>query len=288
MRTIYNNTCRPITSYYGGKGSQLDWLPGFLPTSAAAYVEVFSGSAAVGLARPSCDTEIFNDADPAIANLYRVLQTNAEELRLGAYFTLHSRREHAQCVQAARLHDPNSPIDRVEWARRHLVLIRQSFASQFAGSWGYSREAGSNAFPSIVDLIPPAAHRLQNATVENMHFADLIAKYDFGGEGLWYMDPPYVPETRVAKRVYHCEMTVEEHKQLLGLIRGMSDMVVLSGYRSALYDTALEGWLRVEHDVAVLASNVSARSGTGSKPRRTECLWINQAAQKRLRKEGRL
>ena len=292
MRTLNKLTCSPIMPYYGGKTLHVDWINSYLPRSATAYIEGFAGSAAVGLSRPPCSIEIFNDFDPGVANLYRVLQTDAEELRRRLRFTLHSRREHALCSgeEAARCRTPVAdPVaDPIEWARRHLVLIRQSFGAGFDGSWSYKRETGGNAFASVGDLIPPAAHRLRNAKIENLHFKDLIHQYDFGPDGLSYFDPPYVPETRVAKKVYSCEMTVEEHELLLTLMNAMSGMVVLSGYRSNLYDQALGDWRRVERSVAVLASNVSARSGTMAKPRRTECLWINPAAQERLRQEGRL
>jgi len=275
--------------YFGGKSKHVDWINAHMPRSAAAYVEGFTGSAAVGLSRPRCPVEIFNDLDPGVANLYRVLQTNPEELRKSLRFTLLSRQEHAWCSQQEAARSRGSiPTDRVEWARQHLVLVRQSFGGGFDGSWGYARESGATPFQKIVDLIPPAAARMSGAIIENLHFKDLITKYDLSPDTLWYFDPPYVPETRVAKNIYKCEMTLAEHELLLALITKMKGMVVLSGYRSSLYDRHLKDWLRFEKLVAVLASNVSSRTGLLGKPRRTECLWINPATQDRLRQEGRL
>ena len=45
----------------------------------------------------------------------------------------------------------------------------------------------------------------------------------------------------------------------------------LSGYRSALYDHALDGWCRTDIDVTMHASN----GALGPRPKRTECLWSN-------------
>jgi DNA adenine methylase len=48
-------------------------------------------------------------------------------------------------------------------------------------------------------------------------------------------------------------------------------MIVLSGYRSALYDRALSGWERHE-------TELPNHSGQGrSKQRRVEVLWLNPA-----------
>ena len=44
-------------------------------------------------------------------------------------------------------------------------------------------------------------------------------------------------------------------------------MVILSGYRSPLYDDALAGWRRLER----------ATHADGARPR-VECLWLNRAA----------
>jgi DNA adenine methylase len=272
--------------YFGGKTLMSDWVNRHLPRSANAYVEGFAGSLAVGLARRAAPFEVVNDFDPGVANLYRVLKERPDALQTALRFTLQSRAEHALCRSAeddriaGRLTE-----EAVEWARRHLVLVRQSYSGQFRGSWGYVREGGQGSFHRVVDLIPPAAARLRNAVVENLHFAELIAKYDgLGREALWYFDPPYVPETRVAPKVYRCEMTLDEHRTLMDLVRQIEGMVVLSGYRSALYDESLSDWTRIEKVVPCYSS----RADRASKPRRTECLWINPAAADRLREEGRM
>src|SRR4051794_34560093 len=123
MRTIHRSTCLPIMPYFGGKGLLSEWVNSHLPRTAAAYVEGFSGSAAVGLARARAKVEVFNDVDTGVANLYRVLQSRPEALQLALRFTLQSRAEHALCREAERerLAGRRSEDD-VEWARRHLVL----------------------------------------------------------------------------------------------------------------------------------------------------------------------
>jgi DNA adenine methylase len=274
---------RPILSYYGGKTDHADWINGYLAEAASAYVEVFTGSAAVGLSRPRAKVEVFNDLDPGVANLYRVVQSDPEELQTRLRFTLHSRREHALCSAAERERRQGTYPDPVEWARQHLVLVRQSFSAGFDGSWGYTRQSRGSSFRNVADLIPPVARRLRGAVIENLHFRNLIEKYrGLGPDAVWYLDPPYLPQTRTGGKVYRCEMSRGEHVELLHLIKGIEGSVVLSGYPSMLYDDALDGWHRVTKDVPCFASSGTRSNRASTKPRRTEVLWVNPRAVERL------
>ena len=78
----------------------------------------------------------------------------------------------------------------------------------------------------------------------------VYAKYGDDPGALLYLDPPYVASTRTAKSAYKYEMTLEQHEQLLADVRGFQCRVVLSGYRSDLYDTELADWRRVDINVA--------------------------------------
>src|SRR3546814_3515363 len=98
-------------------------------------------------------------------------------------------------------------------------------------------------------------------------------------ETLFYIDPPYHPDTRSQGNrrrgkgfhVYSHELEAADHVRLLDSVTSLSGMVVLSGYPHPLYDEALPGWKRVER----MANADGGRE-------RTECLWINPAAVARL------
>ena len=66
-------------------------------------------------------------------------------------------------------------------------------------------------------------------------------------------------------------MNDDDHMKLLKTLLELEGMVMLSGYPSELYDDVLKGWNRVE-----TKARISAGRGTDT---RTECLWINPAAQ---------
>lgn len=66
---------------------------------------------------------------------------------------------------------------------------------------------------------------------------------EMGPDTLIYLDPPYLMETRSCKRpLYRCEMSTDQHIELLTVILGLSCMVMISGYYSDLYSTMLKGW----------------------------------------------
>ena len=64
-------------------------------------------------------------------------------------------------------------------------------------------------------------------------------------------------------------MTVADHETLLENLQQLQGMVVLSGYRTNLYDLNLSTWSRVDR----------AAKADGARDR-IESLWLNPAAEK--------
>ena len=90
-----------------------------------------------------------------------------------------------------------------------------------------------------------------------------MCQYDYSGTELVYCDPPYLIETRTSQRRYRFDYTVEQHLELLRQLKRLPCHVILSGYRSSLYDELLSGWNQIE-------IQVMSRGGP-----RTEKLWFN-------------
>ena len=59
------------------------------------------------------------------------------------------------------------------------------------------------------------------------------ARMDYN-EALFYLDPPYLPETRVKGKYAH-EMSRQDHEQLVSMVLDPKGMVALSGYDNAVY-----------------------------------------------------
>ncbi len=94
---------------------------------------------------------------------------------------------------------------------------------------------------------------------------DAIARYDTS-ETLFYLDPPYVHDARGDASVYGFEMSNADHKELADALRQVRGRVVLSGYRTDLYDRLFAGWTRIDAPERLCHSV--------RKPRR-EAVWLN-------------
>jgi DNA adenine methylase len=64
-------------------------------------------------------------------------------------------------------------------------------------------------------------------------------------------------------------MAEADHRRLLEVLVRADGKVLISGYRSDLYDQLLAGWTRHDFD---LPNNAA---GGASKRRMTECVWLN-------------
>lgn len=58
-----------------------------------------------------------------------------------------------------------------------------------------------------------------------------------------YLDPPYLMESRHSHRkIYSYELSESDHRVLLGIIRTLPAMVMISGYPNDIYDALLWDW----------------------------------------------
>lgn len=85
----------------------------------------------------------------------------------------------------------------------------------------------------------------------------------FCGDELVYCDPPYMIETRSSGQRYRYEMTGGQHRELLGILKRLPCMVMISGYWSDLYARELADWRHIEFEAMT-------RGGMA-----TEHLWLN-------------
>lgn len=218
--------------------------------------------------------EIYNDLDSDVVNFFRVLRDESTRGRLIELLSLtpYSREEFRFCFE------PSNEI--VERARRLVARSFMGFASHShninntTNGWRSERTDGRQKIKqySLEWLGVPAAcvavaERFQGVTIEQLDAFDLIPKYD-APETLFYVDPPYVKETRDDRtHGYAFEMTDHEHRQLSWLLHGLKGKVALSGYDCPLYASLYSDWRRDE---------TSARAnGQKGSSERTEVLWMN-------------
>lgn len=256
--------------WYGGKYSHLDFILPNLPNGETHFCDVFGGSAAVLINRKPAPLETYNDLDSELVTFFQVLRNNADELIRQIGLTPFSREE---LIKACK---PEQGLSDLERARRFYVRARQTRTglaqTSSEGRWAHcvltSRAGMAGAVSrwlGAVDGLPEIAQRLLRVQIENVPAIELINRYD-SVDTLFYLDPPYVHESRGDSNAYGHEMTNWDHIQLGEMLRSIKGRAVISGYQTRLYDELYKGWNRIDAPQKLCNS---------SKGFRQECLWVN-------------
>lgn len=266
--------------WFGGKQSLAPKLLPYIPEH-HTYIECFGGGGSLLFAKEPSPVEVYNDLDGDLVNFFRVLRDPAlfPDFYNRAWLSPYSREEYNFCKQHL-----NDDADTVERARRFFVLARFSFSGLLGSSFGIVVTASSrgmaqpaSSYKSVLCMLPLISERLSRVEIESKDFRKFLTGYDTENT-FAYLDPPYVPETRKSGK-YRCDMSLQDHNDLIDILRNIKGKVMLSGYPNELYDSL--GWNRVEWDVVCKAAGrtrASGLQGVGNvleKQKRTECIWMN-------------
>jgi DNA adenine methylase len=249
------------------------------------YVEAFGGSASLLFGKQPSKVEVYNDLDSGLVNFFRVLRDpdKFERFHRMACMTPYSREEFDACRQSWEACD-----DDVERAYRWFVVARMSFSGAFEkGGWSsvtHESTRGISASVAVwlrgVEMLPEIHARLMMIQVEHGGWQRILDRYD-DPQAFFYLDPPYVQNTRTRTR-YTVEMRDDEHRDLVDRLLGMKGKVLLSGYRNELYQPLEEvGWKRRDFDVVCHAAGRTRATGLLGKgssleqQMRTESVWMN-------------
>ncbi len=259
--------------WFGGKFYHKDWIISHMPQH-QTYVEPFLGAGSVFWAKPPSEYEYLSDINQDIITFYKVLQHKQYHLELQKKlaYTAYSREEFECSLEYL---DTDDDIER---ARKFFLRTNQGFGG-FAttkGAWGVSFiKVKPNNFREKIEMIPQWSKRIANATVQTGDAFELIKKYDTD-RTLFYLDPPYVHESRTSDRQYEYEMDDTQHSSLVDICIKSKGMIMLSGYFNSVYEPLLDAGWSIE-----CKSTVSrVPHFDGPRQSRVECLWINPQAYK--------
>ncbi|MCT4544607.1 MAG: DNA adenine methylase [Vallitalea sp.] len=238
-----------VLKWPGAKWSLAKEIIRLMP-SHKIYLEPFFGSGAVFFNKPVVNTEILNDLDSEVVNLFKVVRDCPDQLANTIYYTPYSREEYKNSYSRNE-----KELNPVEQARQFIIRSNMARAGMqyYSSSW---RHAGpvlgakcdrrvTGDWNKVPKRILEASDRLKDAEIENTDAIELIKKYNHK-DCLIYVDPPYLLSTR-RQRYYNVEMTEDkEHEELIKVLLKHTGPVLLSGYNSDLYNDLLTGWSRYE------------------------------------------
>ena len=278
----------PPLKWHGGKHYLADWIISHIPRH-VHYVEPYAGGLAVLLRREPLApllvwnperaqegvSEVVSDTNGELMNFWNVLRSPTEVEMLHRFLQATPFSEEIFHNLIAMTPGRDTAIDR---AWRFFILCRQSrqglmkdFATLTRNRTRKGMSEQVSSWLTAIDGLEDVHARFQRVLVLNRPALDVIRTQD-GLKTLFYLDPPYMPDTRSSGGEYgEYEMSPEQHEDLLKALCGIKGKFLLSGYRSRLYDAYASGqhWHRVEKKIDCKASSQKI------KPVKTECLWMN-------------
>ena len=266
----------------GGKGKLIRKLLPLLPDG-KTYAEPFCGAASMFWHKALHPCEVLNDLDDEIINLFRCLQS--EELFPKLFhkilFTPYSFSEFQKALQ-------QESTDPVEKAWAFYVRQNQGFGGKKPtgpGDWGRSFSIGRTSHPRTryrvrLKSLSYWHNRLMGVFLENRDALEVIRYWD-SPETVFYIDPPYVPDTRVTQGLYAGEPDKEFHHNLISLLLEIEGKALVSGYDHPVYrELDRANWKRYEFKtVCHMAGKVrgSRLRGSGAAQEhaaRIEVAWV--------------
>lgn len=261
--------------WHGGKGAfqgkLAKWILSLMPDH-THYVEPYFGGGSVLLRKnPEGVSEVANDINGNLVNFWRVLRECPEDLIKILELLPFSRDQFNAAKEASPLYCLQSAVDFFVCNRQSRQGLGKDFATLTKSRLRCGMNEQASSWWGAIEGLPEIAERLKRVVIENRPALDLIEAED-SPKTLFYLDPPYLHETRSSTGEYGAnEMTWEDHLALLRALMMVEGKFLLSGYRSPAYDQAavLCGWTRHEFDIPN-----NAASGK-KKDTRTECIYTN-------------
>ncbi len=266
---------KPVLRYFGSKFKVAGKIiPVMGPHT--VYCEPFGGSGGVMLNKYPVPIEIYNELHPRIFNLMCVLKSRdqVEELCHRVDRAAWCRENWDQAY--TRVPDPVEDAVNVlirSWMSFSPVGIFRDNSGYRTGA--YDRDNLLNGHQKIWRKLPRRIRRVHERVkrweMSRSQAIETLERVDrrFGSAVLYYVDPPYLHSTRVAKQGYGNEMSIEDHASLLTALQRVRGRVLLSGYRNSLYETILSTPDWFIHEYRSCAAG--KKGGVG----REEVLWTN-------------
>ena len=278
----YSNTKRKSTSrkiplplkWHGGKYYLARRIIQLMPQH-IHYVEPYFGGGAVLLNKdPNGVSEVVNDIYGRLTNFWKVLQNKRafgkfQRIVSAIPFSQAEWNERAKAKRQFRNElDVNTAVDFFIHCRQSRAGLFKDFTTLSRNRITRNMNEQASAWLNAIEGLPAVHARLKRVVVLQSNALKVIKSQD-GTNTCFYLDPPYLHQTRISPKAYSHEMAYEDHEKLLDLINQVEGKVLISGYISPLYNRKLKHW---RHKTFDLPNNAAC----GKKKRRmTERVWMN-------------
>ena len=210
---------KTIWSSPAGKKKIANRLVAMLPEH-TTYVEPFAGSAAVFFAKKPVKTEVLNDADPDVAQAYKLIKSmNDKQIeKLKKMNWVGSKSAYLKVYDS-------KPSKDIEKLYRFLYMTHFSYGRLRTRSFN----PGADGVPArTADRLATFGPRLRNVKLYSGDYAEVIKKYD-SKDTVFFLDPPYA-----GYNVNVGEKTFKE-EEFVGILKSLKGKFLLTyGVRGKL------------------------------------------------------
>lgn len=208
----------PIVPWIGGKRRLAKHILPLFPAH-TCYVEPFCGAAALYFLKTPSKTEVINDINGELVNLYRVVKHHLEEFVRQFKWALVSRQIYKWLQDT-----PEETLTDIQRAARFYYLQKQAFGGKVVDhSFGTSTTSAPRFNLLRIEEELSMAHlRLSRTLIEHLDWHQCIERYD-RPHTLFYCDPPYW-----GTEGYGVEFGLENYDHMADLARRIKGKMIIS------------------------------------------------------------
>ncbi|MCR1302632.1 MULTISPECIES: DNA adenine methylase [unclassified Enterobacter] len=208
----------PIVPWIGGKRRLAKHILPLFPAH-TCYVEPFCGAAALYFLKVPSKTEVINDINGELVNLYRVVKHHLEEFVRQFKWALVSRQIYKWLQDT-----PEETLTDIQRAARFYYLQKQAFGGKVADhTFGTSTTSVPRFNLLRIEEELSMAHlRLSRTLIEHLDWHQCIARYD-RPHTLFYCDPPYW-----GTEGYGVDFGLENYDHMAELARNIKGKMIIS------------------------------------------------------------
>ena len=204
-------------AWMGGKRKVAGRLAVLLPEH-LCYVEVFAGAANLLFAKVKSKSEVLNDKNSDLINLFRIVRWHPRAFIDELQFITHSRAEFDAYKHQVGLTD-------IQRAVRSWLLIKTAFGGKGGTAsfhFGYGTTGRARLRRAAFSEVRKCHKRLDGVIIENLDFEIIFKKYD-RPYTVFYCDPPYWQAA-----AYKVSFGWEDHKRLATALKNIKGKFLLS------------------------------------------------------------